>query len=613
MNSSSNVKHLSDDVIINLLSSLRQRAEKSDDLSSFHPSFVPVVDHNLLASRNTQVIYGRNGTGKTHILKCFDETYTYGIQNNRILPIYLDMRELDVSRISPEMSEEDIVELFFAGFIIRIVEKINSFFENYEPRVYESNNFYAEFLKSTATQSKYKNEIKKLRKALDGERMRERIDSYTKSIKTQNSKSEGGGLEVKGGPSGISGKADVGVTSEASREEFVEMVIKVSHFIDFSSIRGGIECILDILEIDHIVVLIDEWSQIDVEVQPIFSELIRRTLCTSNKISFKFAALNFLTAFTTTVKGRRVGLQPGVDITELADLNHIFTFDLDRGAVRHFLIFILIKHLLETIGREIYKYDFEDPQKFIAGNVERIFDRLFEYIFESADAFDYFVKASEGNPRDFLAMIGECCATHGAAKLPITLKAVQATAINYFTNTKAANFQASSRGTLQLFESIFSHCIRKKTKIFSLSKEIDTRSALIRDMWAQRLIHLIDNNYEYFNEEDLITRSFAIYAIDYGKILGLRSGKKGEALLEGIVEETSSLIGGLYDGSSHKTILDFIEENDSNLSAIITIIGATPNSKEVTDHIDVISPEILFTKINEINVDNVVAEFEKLR
>ncbi|TIM39103.1 MAG: hypothetical protein E5Y55_31940 [Mesorhizobium sp.] len=179
------------------------------------------------------------------------------------------------------------------------------------------------------------------------------------------------------------------------------MVIKASHFIDFAEIRNCLNNIADILEINQIVILIDEWSQIDIDVQPVFSELMRRTVCTSNKISCKFAALKFLTSFTTTVKRRRIGLQPGIDITELADLNHIFTFDLDRGAVRHFLIFILIKHLLETIGRTLYNYDFEDPQKFLFGSVTGIFDRLFAFIFESRDAFDYFVRESEGNPRDF--------------------------------------------------------------------------------------------------------------------------------------------------------------------------------------------------------------------
>lgn len=613
VNSTSNIEYITDDKIVSLLSSLKQRAEKSDDLSAFSPSFVPVVDHRLLANNNTQVIYGRNGTGKTHILKCFQELSTYNIQEYRVLPIYFDMRELDISRISPQLKEEDVVELFFSNFIYQCIEKISEFYESYEPKPYLKENPYAIFFKSTSTQSKFRNEIKKLRRAFDKQRMREKIESYTKSIKTKAAAAGSAAANLSAGAEGLTGSAKLDASREASREEFTEMVIKASHFIDFGDIRQGLNNIAEILGLEQIVILIDEWSQLDIDVQPIFSELIRRTICTSNKISCKFAALKFLTSFTTSVRDRRIGLQPGIDITELADLNHIFTFDLDRGAVRHFLIFILVKHLLEAIGRTVYNYDFEDPQKFLIGNVRRIFDRLFEYIFESRDAFDYFVRASEGNPRDFLAMIGECCATHGAAQLPITLKAVQATAINYYTNTKVANFNSSSKNTLQLFEKIFAKCLKNKSKIFSVSKAIDENSSHIKDLWAQRVIHLIDNNYEFFDDEKSEIVSFAIYAVDYGKILGLRSGKKGEDTLDGMVQDTRAVVSGLYDGSTHKTILEYIEEEDSNLAAISEILGSTPQSEAVTDHIDVISPELLFSKLSEINVDDIITGFDHSR
>jgi len=611
MNIGPSVQIISPEQILTLLSSLKQRAEKADELSSFSPSFVPVIDIDLLTNKNTQVIYGRNGTGKTHILKCFQELATFNFSGMRVLPIYFDMRELDISRISPELSEEDVVELFFSNFIYQCVEKINTFYETYEPRPYAGNSEHAIYLKSLGTQSRFKNEIKKLRKALDNQRMREKIESYTKSIRTKAGATTHGSGELSLTGNGPSADAKIGTSKETTREEFTEFVIKASHFIDFSEIRDGFGRICDILDIEQIVLLVDEWSQIDVDVQPIFSELIRRTICTSNRLSCKFAALKFQTSFTTSINNRRIGLQPGIDITELADLNHIFTFDLDRGAVRHFLIFILIKHLLEAIGRNLYNYSFEDSRQYLIGSVKNIFNSLFVNVFESVNAFDYFVRASEGNPRDFLSMIGECCATHGAAQLPITLKAVQATAINYYTNSKVANFNGNNKKSLDLFNSIFAACLRKRSKIFSISKEIHESDVYIRDLWAQRVIHLIDNNYEYFNEETSEIVSFAIYAVDYGKILGLRSAKNGAETLDGMVQQSSALVNGLYDGATHKTILEYIEEEDSNLAAISEILGATPQSEGVTDHIDVIEPEMLFSKIIEINVDSIIVDFQK--
>lgn len=596
---------ISDSQILELLSSLKHRAEKSSDLSAYYPSFVPVIDQGLLKTRNTQVIYGRNGTGKTHILKCFEEICLHNYSFYRVLPVYFDMRSLDVSRIAPDLNEEDIVEIFFSGFLHGCIEQIATFVKDIEELDARHPNSWSH-LKRQASQSKFRGAIKQLRRSLDNDRMRERIDGYTKSIRTKNETSKNAEAGAGVSPSSLEVKAAGGASAATSREEFVEMVIKASHFVDFSEIRAGLESLVDALEVDQIVFLIDEWSQIDIDVQPIFSELIRRTIGTSNKISCKIAALKFLTQFTTMVKGRRIGLQPGVDITELADLNHIFTFDLDRKAVRHFLLYILIKHLLEEVALSIYNEDFYHDGKFIVANVARIFDRLFGHIFESQDAFDYFVRASEGNPRDFLAMVAECCATHGAAQLPITLRAVQASVISYFNTTKIANFPESSMNSLKLFDEIFMSCLKKKTKIFSVSKPIDARSDALRDLWAQRIIHLIDNNYEYFDVENTSIRSFAIYAVDYGKILGLRSNKAGGDELDGIVQSGKHFVNGLYDGLSHKAILEHIEKVDSNLSAVSEILGAAPESQAVTDQVDVLSPEVLYQKILEINMDEIV-------
>lgn len=595
----------SDTDILTLLSALKHRAEKSSDLSAYYPSFVPVIDIDLLASRNTQVIYGRNGTGKTHILKCFEELCAHNYTKYPVIPVYFDMRTLNISRIAPNLIEEDIVEIFFKVFINGIIEQIVSFMDNIEKIDSRHSNTWVH-AQSSASRSKFKAATKRMRKALDAQRMRERIDGYTKSIRTKTDLNTeiGGGTRLGVGEAEIN--LNAGASASKSREEFTEFVIKASHFVDFNEINKGLDEVVDALNVDQIVILIDEWSQIDTEIQPIFSELIRRTIGTCNNISCKFASLKFLTHFTSFVKGRRIGLQPGIDITELADLNHIFTFDLDRKAVRHFLLCILVKHLLEEFAVKYYNYDYYYSKKVVIGNIRRIFERIFVHIFESPDAFDYFVRSSEGNPRDFLAMIAECCATHGSAQLPITLRAVQASVISYFTTTKIANFPNSSINSLKLFDRIFSQCLSNKSKIFSVSKEIDEVSDALRDLWAQRIIHLIDNNYEYFDSSNSEIKGYAIYAVDYSKILGLRSDKRGSDALEGIVNDAKHFVSGLYDGLTHKSIIEHISITDSPLSAISEIIGAAPNSAVVTDPVDVISPGVLFQKIVEINVDEIV-------
>lgn len=597
--------NISDSQTVDILCSLKHRAEKSDDLSAFFPSFVPVVDINHLKNPNTQVIFGRNGTGKTHFFKCFEEVVKYSFDHHDVIPLYFDMRALNISRVSPDLTEEDLVEIFFKSFLYDLVEKLNAF----NTFILNYNGIGASResrIKSKSSQSKFHAGIKRLRKAFDNNRMREKIDNYTKTIKENRQSSTKASVsgELSDSPKlSVSGGAD----ASNEREEFIEITVQASHFIDYEEIKIGFEEIAEAFEANQIVILIDEWSQIDTELQPVISELIRRTLCTSNKISLKFAALKFLTKFSGKSRGRRIGLQPGIDITELTDLNQIFTFDLDRKAVRQFLIFILVKHILEAIGRDVLKYDFEDPTKLIWASVDGIFSRLFEHIFESREAFDHFVRASEGNPRDFLAMISECCATHGAAQLPIGMKAVRASAINYFKTTKMANFSSDHKGAAILFEKIFSRCLKNKSKIFSVSKKLDQQSKELQDLWSQRIVHLIDNNYEYFHSETGEIHSSSIYAVDYGKILGLRSDKNGAKNLDGIIQEASHVISGLYDGSTHQTILENIETEDNNLAAVSQIIGSSPDNNDVTDPSDVMSETVLFEKINQINIDDIIA------
>src|SRR5690606_1127449 len=127
-------------------------------------------------------------------------------------------------------------------------------------------------------------------KAISKDRLRERVDSYSKSIKTTSSRNSGVNLSGKASLSdGLSGELGANHSADSAREEFVEMVIKTSHFIDFAEIRDGLTELTSAIEVDHVAFLIDEWSQIDTKLQPIFAELIRRTIGTCNNVTCKVA------------------------------------------------------------------------------------------------------------------------------------------------------------------------------------------------------------------------------------------------------------------------------------------------------------------------------------
>jgi hypothetical protein len=174
------VRPITDNDYLRMLGALRHRAEKADDLSAYAPSFVAVIDPMLLANRNTQVIFGRNGTGKTHILKCFEEIVIHNVDAHRILPAYFDMRTLDMSRVAPDVREEGLVEAFFSTFLYEIVEKLLRTVDT----IAKGSTSYSNFVSSAPVQTKVRAAAKRLRRAFDRSHMREHIDTYTKSIRT---------------------------------------------------------------------------------------------------------------------------------------------------------------------------------------------------------------------------------------------------------------------------------------------------------------------------------------------------------------------------------------------------------------------------------------------
>ena len=72
---------------------LPQRADKNDD-STLVATFVQVgAVMPLLLSKNNHILFGRRGTGKTHVLKYLRQT----IEERNEIGLYIDMRLLGSS------------------------------------------------------------------------------------------------------------------------------------------------------------------------------------------------------------------------------------------------------------------------------------------------------------------------------------------------------------------------------------------------------------------------------------------------------------------------------------------------------------------------------------
>lgn len=93
---------LRDKVLQRAVSAVPQRSEKQEDVDQLVATFVDPGVSVQLDNSNNQILYGRRGTGKTHVLKVVFRA-SEALRDE--LPIYVDMRSLGSSSVPPNASD----------------------------------------------------------------------------------------------------------------------------------------------------------------------------------------------------------------------------------------------------------------------------------------------------------------------------------------------------------------------------------------------------------------------------------------------------------------------------------------------------------------------------
>ena len=79
---------LDDPLIKQAVSKISERSEKQTEVDKIQASFVDTGIIGQLDNRNSQILFGRRGTGKTHALKYLEETLK-GTSKNKSFPVLL--------------------------------------------------------------------------------------------------------------------------------------------------------------------------------------------------------------------------------------------------------------------------------------------------------------------------------------------------------------------------------------------------------------------------------------------------------------------------------------------------------------------------------------------
>ena len=152
--------------------------------------------------------------------------------------------------------------------------------------------------------------------------------------------------------------------------------------------------LMDQLDLDRLVILIDEWASIPIDLQPYLAEFLNRVFFANPKITIKIATLEFRSKFSiNSSEGTKIaGLELGGDIETAIDLDDFYVYDRNPTGTEQVFGKLLFRHVI--VSQDIQEY------LRVEYGVESSAD--FRRLFFTSQAFGALVRAAEGVARDLL-------------------------------------------------------------------------------------------------------------------------------------------------------------------------------------------------------------------
>lgn len=475
----------------------------------------------LLATQNNQVIYGRRGTGKTHALKVLSEHVE---QKFKSIPVFLDMRTIgsngsiyaDGSRSLAERASTLLGDAL-SGLLNEFYSIALSAIENH-PHPGEVTRRLDALQESIST-------IK-----ITGD-----ISEETTSTQKDQSVTSGGFSALFSRNPAFSSQSSKSNSSEKSDHRTVSRAGSERLHLTFGSIAGALADMVAILGGRRVWFLIDEWSEVPIDLQPYLADLFRRVVLPVNEITVKIAAIEHRTNFAILKdRGEYIGLELGADVSADLNLDDFLVFDNNQEKATEFISNLIFRHYQSSPDDHPL---FTDPSDLIAT------------IFTQRPVFEEFVRAVEGVPRDALNLIAKVVTK--AFGRQIAMNDVRAGARDWYNQDKAAVIR-NDTFLADLLQHIIAEVIgTRRARAFLLSSKF--RHNGVEKLFDSRLLHILKKN---VSSHDNPGQRYDVYKIDYGCYVDLiNTTKAPEGLFQTDDEEFTEVPHDDYR-SIRRAILD---------------------------------------------------------
>ncbi|PCD85367.1 ORC-CDC6 family AAA ATPase [Vibrio mediterranei] len=461
-----------------ILVTMPRRAERKPD-DYLVKSFVHVGSvFSLFSCAEHQIIYGRRGTGKTHLLKYLKND----IQTQGILTVSLDMRTMGSTGgmySDANLSLSERASRLLSDTLCEVREQILE--ESYDNDGCDLSTLvplldnFAEEATNMSVQGQFEVET-----------------SSSNSTSQESTTGLNGTLSTtpKLGASfsdrTLENCADSSITRESGKRTLR---------IHFGALSRILARIVRQLPKKSLYIFIDEWSEIPLDLQPYLADMLRRIVFSIPSVTVKIAAITHRSNFRTcTDNGESIGLEVSSDASTSINLDQFMVFDSDSERSVQFFKNLIYKHVQASDNHGVVP---DDVESFISK------------IFTNKPALEEFTRASEGVPRDAINIISQASLYADGRKIGV--KGIRDAARHWYTTSKSKDIN-SRKEAVKLLEWIVSAVIAdKKTRAFLVQS--DTDDSLIDFLFDARVIHLIKQGVSVRTIQSL---KFNLYSLDYG-------------------------------------------------------------------------------------------------
>lgn len=481
---------------------IQLRADKWDD-NSLVNSFVkvgPLIP--LLDSENNQIIFGRRGTGKTHVLRYFKSIK----ERQDDCCIFVDLRKIGSSNsiyADQSLSIEQRALRFFIDIIKVLSDEIISY-------IIISDEHKEAYLSEIAPLLDQLNQTW-TKSAIMGEVVSE-SSSVNKSSHEFNS-----GISFSPSDCGLNiSTKDIDTADQSTTLKLSGRYYTYINLLDATSI---LQKVADILSPHKIWLIFDEFSELSTDIQIVLAYILRRVICPVRGISFKIGAIEHRSNFRYAIIGSNyLGIELGADVSTI-NLDELMVFGNNHASSLSFFRDLLFQRVNTILP-------YEDR---IARS-----DDLVKLLFTQESCFEELVLAAEGVPRDFFNVLHKAIMLdyYNRVSIPIIRKAAR----NWFDEDKRGAISAIPN-TSGLLDWIISDVINtRQARAFMLkSNENDN---LINYLYDARILHIIKQN---VSSKDTPGVRFNVYSIDYGCYVDLiNTARAPKGLFEAEIDDSQT-------------------------------------------------------------------------